>query len=111
VEKLKISDVSEYESYLKLGPVEMDPLLWWKNNEGMSNLRNLLKLDQFPRIAFIAKTILAILASTASVERLFSLTGQLESDDRNALNVKSLKVLSGLKRNQKFITWLSAEKK
>ena len=53
---------------------QKDPLLWWKRNQGC-----------FPVLAVVARQVLAIPATSASAERLFSLAGHVLSKTRNSL--------------------------
>ena len=51
-----------------------DPLMWWKEHE-----------NEYPRLARMAKEDLAVPATSASVERLFSSAGLVKSDIRGSL--------------------------
>ena len=52
-----------------------DPLVWWKEHE-----------KQFPNIAILAKALLAIPATSASSERVFSVAGLTVSKNRARLS-------------------------
>ncbi len=52
----------------------MDPLVWWRHHAA-----------QFPNISKLAKKYLAIPASTASSERVFSVVKYLITKKRNRL--------------------------
>jgi len=66
----------EYHAY-KLEPqlaAAKDVLDFWRTNE-----------DKYPRLASMAKQYLAVPASSAAVERLFSSVGLVKTDDRENL--------------------------
>lgn len=65
----------------------VDPLIWWKNNS-----------YSFPYLSKLARKYLSIMASSVSVERLFSQTGNLVTPKRSNL---SSNMINGLimKRN------------
>jgi len=70
-----------YEKAARLG-MDADPLLWWKVNE-----------NKFPILAQFAKKYLAIPASQASTERLFSLAKRCVSDLRTSLDPSTVEEL------------------
>ena len=53
---------------------DTDPLMWWKQHQ-----------QEFPRLARMARQYLAVPASSASPERLFSSVGLVKSDLRGRL--------------------------
>jgi hypothetical protein len=66
----------EFQSYLRVPAIdgEDNVLRWWQEHEG-----------RFPRMARMARQYLAVPASSASVERLFSSVGLVKSDLREKL--------------------------
>jgi len=69
-----------------------DPLSWWKKNE-----------TRFPYLARLAKKYLAIQASSASPERLFSIAGNLITDRRSSLTPDHVKEIMFLKSNSELL--------
>jgi hypothetical protein len=57
---------SEIAAYLheRMSPIASSPLTWWAVND-----------NRYPRIATLARKFLCIPASSASVERMFSVAG------------------------------------
>ena len=55
-------------------PLDTDPLMWWKQH-----------VQEFPRLARMARQHLAVPATSASPERLFSSVGLVKSDLRGRL--------------------------
>ena len=55
-------------------PLDTDPLMWWKQH-----------VQEFPRVARMARQHLAVPATSASPERLFSSVGLVKSDLRGSL--------------------------
>ena len=55
-------------------PLDTDPLMWWKQH-----------VQEFPRLARMARQHLAVPATSASPERLFSSVGLVKSDLRGSL--------------------------
>ena len=53
---------------------DTDPLMWWKQHQ-----------PEFPRLARLARQYLAVSASSASAEKLFSSVGLVKSDLRGRL--------------------------
>lgn len=64
--------------YRDLAPVKVDPTDWWRQNEGT-----------YPLHAKLAKIYLAIPASSASCERLFSVAGNVLTKRRASLSPES----------------------
>ncbi len=69
-----------------------NPLEFWKNNR--------LK---FPLLANQAKKYLGIPATSAAVERMFSICGHIFSLKRRRMGVKIIRELVFLKLNEKFV--------
>ena len=65
----------EIDMYLRTpaAPPDTDPLLWWK-----------LNAYQMPNVARMARQYLAMPASTAGVERVFSKVGRMHDDQKKA---------------------------
>ena len=59
-----------------------DPLPWWKGN-----------YNRFPLVAALARQMLAIPATSAQSERLFSKAGQIVTDRRSSLGSDSVELL------------------
>ena len=55
-------------------PVEANPLVWWKKY-----------VVNFPNLSQVARRYLGMSATTAPVERLFSVSGQVVTAKRNRL--------------------------
>ncbi|WAR31598.1 ZBED1-like protein [Mya arenaria] len=66
-------------------------LQWWKENE-----------FQFPRLAKIAKSVLAVPASSVPSERVFSLAGNIVSKKRARMKPELVDMLIFLKMNRKL---------
>jgi hypothetical protein len=67
--------------------MKADPLQWWKDNE-----------PRFPNLAKLARRVLAIPATSASSERIFSVSGNINSKKRARLDpeiVQDLTYLQG----------------
>ena len=86
------SGPSEVDFYLGEPCIEMseDPLGFWKKNAG-----------RFPQLAISATKYLAIPASSAPVERLFSIAGKVFRPDRSRLNDDTFERLMFIKCNGK----------
>ena len=69
-----------------------DPLQYWKENE-----------EKYPTLAQLAKYYLAIPATSAPVERLFSVVGKFFCPDRCRLNEQTFQMLVMIKCNGKKI--------
>jgi len=76
--------LNEWELYQNeyLLDMDADPLLWWK-----------VKEQKFPTLAQFARKYLAIPASQASTERLFSLANRCVSDLRTRLDPSTVEEL------------------
>ena len=83
----------QYAKYIELSrrgqlKHDNDSLLFWKKNS-----------SEFPALASLAKRILSIPASSASVERVFSQGGIIIRPHRSRMNSKTLSMLTFLKCN------------
>ena len=63
-------------------PVDSNPLTFWKNHE-----------NTYHKLSLLAQKYLAIPASSAPVERLFSVAGKIYRPDRCNLSDKSFETL------------------
>lgn len=70
----------------------IDPLKYWKQN-----------IDKFPALAKLARTYLAIPATSAPVERLFSIAGKFFRPDRCRLGDSTFQMLMMIKCNENKI--------
>lgn len=68
-----------------------DPLQWWKLNQ-----------KRFPRLAWLARDYLAVPASSATVERIFSRAGNVQSLKRTRLGSAALNAQTCYKINKPF---------
>ncbi|EPZ34515.1 Ribonuclease H-like domain-containing protein [Rozella allomycis CSF55] len=84
---LKRTELFDFPSRQSKDPsmqyVYFNVMKWWKENE-----------KDFPRLATVAKYILAVQASSAESERLFSFTGCTKTKFRAAMAVQTLTALS-----------------
>ena len=92
---MESDDVSdeEHEVEYEYNDQDNDPLVWWKEHE-----------KQFPNIAILAKALLAIPATSASSERVFSVAGLTVSKTRARLSssiVASMVYMHGFYRFMK----------
>jgi hypothetical protein len=87
---LGTTDTLELEQYLRVSKIksDADPLDWWRKNE-----------DLFPTIARIARQILALQASSANVERVFSHAETIINDARTRLSANNVHKLMFLHEN------------
>lgn len=69
-------------------PRDKNPLLWWKENEA-----------KFPTLALLAKSYLAIPATSTPSERLFSAAGNIVTKKRASLTSKHVDMLTFLHSN------------
>ena len=76
VDPSSVNGETELNSYMRVYQVsnDTDPLMWWKQHQ-----------QEFPRLARMARQYLAVPASSASPERLFSSVGLVKSDLRGRL--------------------------
>ncbi len=67
---------SELNAYTRVQEVSLDtdPLMWWKQH-----------VQEFPRLARMARQCLVVAATSASPDRLFSSVGLVKSDLRGSL--------------------------
>ena len=95
---VKNTCTEEVEEYLKITriPTTSSPLKWWKQYE-----------KQFPRLAKLVKTYLAVPATSTPSERVFSLAGNTITRQRASLhpgNVDKLIFLNENSRERKTTT-------
>jgi hypothetical protein len=76
VDPSSVNGETELNAYMRVQQVanDTDPLMWWKQHQ-----------EEFPRLARMARQYLAVPASSASPERLFSSVGLVKSDLRGRL--------------------------
>jgi len=76
VDPSSVNGETELNAYMRMQQVanDTDPLMWWTQH-----------LEEFPRLARMARQYLAVPASSASPERLFSSVGLVKSDLRGRL--------------------------
>ena len=76
VDPSSVNGETELNAYMRMQQVanDTDPLMWWKQHQ-----------EEFPRLARMARQYLAVPASSASPERLFSSVGLVKSDLRGRL--------------------------
>lgn len=79
----------ELKLYLAERSVDADPLEWWKKNE-----------YRFPRVAYLAKCILAVPATSVPSERIFSSAGLVLSKLRNRLTSDIVDSIIFLNKNK-----------
>ena len=84
----------QIHSYLKTieGKSYADPLVFWKCHE-----------SQFPHLAQLAKKFLAVPASLAAVERMFSFSGHILTNKRRKTSPCLFCNLVFLKLNEDFL--------
>lgn len=89
-------DELEIENYLKCKPstddMQLDPIQYWVN-----------KVDSYPLLSPIACDILTTPASTAPVERTFSVSGEATKGRRNRLTDYNLERETLLRKNKIYI--------
>nr|XP_054604938.1 E3 SUMO-protein ligase ZBED1-like [Nothobranchius furzeri] len=69
-------------------PRDNDPLTWWKNNA-----------TRFPTLATLAKSYLAVPATSTPSERLFSVAGNIVTKKRASLTAEHVEMLAFLHTN------------
>ena len=71
VDPSSVNGETELNAYMRVQQVanDTDPLMWWKQHQ-----------EEFPRLARMTRQYLAVPASSASPERLFSSVGLVKSD-------------------------------
>jgi hypothetical protein len=85
------TEIERYQNYvISEAEQNMTVLEWWKLNEAF-----------FPRIARIAKKLLAVPASSVPSERVFSLAGALVSKKRARMSDDNVDLLIFLNKNMK----------
>ena len=89
---------TELDNYFAATTIELHecPLKWWRENE-----------KSYPTIKHLARKYLCIPASTASSERMFSITGILVNKHRNRLSAGSVTHMMFLKKNIKVLQQLN----
>jgi len=90
----KTSPEVEFESYLRLSPVDLhtNPLHWWKLNSA-----------QYPVLAKLAKKFLTIPATSASSERVFSSAGNTVTAKRSCLSAEHVDLLISTHQNSRYL--------
>jgi hypothetical protein len=83
--------IDKYASLIANSNYE-DPLLFWKNNE-----------YSFPLLAPLAKRFLGVPASSASVERMFNISGHIFTSKRRRTSVYLYENLVFLKLNEHYL--------
>ena len=83
--------IDKYASLIASSNYE-DPLLFWKNNE-----------YTFQLLAPLAKRCLGVPASSASVERMFNISGHIFSNKRRRTSVYLYEHLVFLKLNEHYL--------
>jgi len=79
----------EFKRFKALPGIQTKTLAWWKANESL-----------FPRMALIAQKILAITATSASCERLFSTVGNVYTNKRQRMTAETARCQVLLKENK-----------
>ncbi len=80
MKKRRTSEIDEYMEASEANPI--DALKFWKQNE-----------KKFPKLAKLARQFLSVPASSAPVERLFSIAGAIARARRSNLTAKNIKAL------------------
>lgn len=86
----------ELSAYRADRPTLTDPLAFWKVAEG-----------KYPRVALLARNYLAVPASSATVERVFSRAGNAMSLKRTTLSEGTLQAQTCFKSNDKFAKYVA----
>ena len=81
---------SEFEEYIKQPALadDTDPLKFWQ-----------LEQNHFPNLSTLAIDVLSVPASSAAVERVFSIAGKLNRPERNRLSSKHFEQLMFIRGN------------
>ena len=79
--------------------VYLDPLEWWR-----------VKSADFPHLAILARRVLAIPATQAESERLFSCAGLIVTKTRNGLAPSTVELLILLRHSWKIVDEWNASK-
>ena len=93
VPKKKKTCAEEVEAYLREDVDQVDPLDFWRQNASL-----------YPGLALLAKRLLAIPATSAPIERVFSEAGKILRTDRCRLLPRHLEMLLSLKVNAQFMS-------
>ena len=86
-----VTELAKYES-LPLAKRDENIICWWKSEE-----------KSLPNLAKYARRYLAISASSAESERVFSTTGNITEKKRNKLSAAKVENLAIIKKNWKEI--------
>ena len=92
VEESGIEDECKRYFSERLLPRNSDPIEWWKVNK-----------FKFPHVAAVAKSVLAVPATSTSSERLFSTAGLTVTKLRNCLKPDNVNALVFLNKNFNFL--------
>lgn len=86
-------DDPEWQKYAKHADrrAQGSLLQWWKENDKV-----------YPRMAMLARRMLACQATSAASERVFSRSGALASKTRNRMTDRTLNMLTFLKDNEEL---------
>ena len=84
---------TELDVYLKADLADPDscPLEWWKEH-----------CTNFPKMANVAKVLLAVPASQSTSERIFSVAGRIVTEERTCLLAENMKKLVFIHNNAKI---------
>ncbi|CAM4652576.1 unnamed protein product [Leuciscus chuanchicus] len=90
--RARMTNADELRDYHQLAhiPTMDNPLKWWAQNEG-----------SFPRLAKLAKSYLAVPATSTPSERIFSLAGNTVTRQRSSLHPSHVDALVFLNANRK----------
>ncbi|XDV33376.1 hypothetical protein PO909_003800 [Leuciscus waleckii] len=90
--RARMTNADELRDYHQLAhiPTMDNPLKWWAQNEG-----------SFPRLAKLAKSYLAVPATSTPSERIFSLVGNTVTRQRSSLHPSHVDALVFLNANRK----------
>lgn len=86
------AEVERYFQSVESAAEKVDPLTYWIDQE-----------DQYPLLSAVAVDILAIPATSAPVERVFSTAGESTVGKRNRLSDKNLECEVLLRKNRHFL--------
>ncbi len=71
-----------------------DPLVWWRAH-----------VEKFPHVWLLALVVLAIPATSAPSEHVFSVAANIVNKKRVRLKTDNVDILVFLKSNKEFISW------
>ena len=92
VESEEEDDSEENQDGRKSRRVYLDPLDWWRK-----------KSADFPHLSILARRVLAIPATQAESERLFSCAGNIVTKNRNKLASSTVELLVLLRHSWKIV--------